>query len=247
MQMEKKPLDVEKVRLALSRAIDRETLTNNVLQGAGIPGTSWIPPGIVGIDEKAFDAKVGFNVAEAKKLLSEAGYPDGKGFPVLTMLIRDTPSNKATVEFLQSEFKKHLGIDTKIEIVDSPTRSKRFSSEDFELFPGGWQQDYPDAENWIIGLFDKEGTLNHYNCFDNEIDALIQKARYNSNNTERLNQYKQINELISTRACGGPTMYYNANHVLIDTKVGGARDFASSGQDSVLSGDWTPEDWYVKS
>ncbi|MCC7362964.1 MAG: peptide ABC transporter substrate-binding protein [Dehalococcoidia bacterium] len=247
MQMEKEPLNNEKVRLALARAIDRETLANNVLQGAVIPTTSWIPADVIGIDPKAFDDKIGFNVAEAKKLLADAGYADGKGFPELTILIRNDQAPKSTAEFLQAEFKKHLNINVKIEIVDAPTRSKRFSTEDFELFPGGWQQDYPDAENWIIGLFDKAGTLNHYNCFDPEIDSLIQKARYNSNNTERLSQYKQINELISTRACGSPAMYNNANHILIDPKVGGAKDFASPGQDRVISGDWTPEDWYIKS
>lgn len=246
MQQAKAPLDNEKVRLALSKAIDRKTIAENVLQGSVIPATSWVPPDVIGIAATAYDAKIGYNPDEAKKLLTDAGFANGANFPAMSIIIRDTPSNKALAEFLQQEFKKILNINVTIEVVDSPTRSKRFTSQDFTLFPGGWQQDYPDPENWIIGLFDKGGTLNKYNCNDNEIDALIQKARYNTNNTERLNQYKQINELISTRACGGAPMYYGSNQILIDPKLGGAREFASGAQDRVISGDWNPEGWYIK-
>lgn len=245
MQMEKKPLDNANVRLALSRAIDRKTLAENVLQGSVIPTTSWIPPDVAGIKKDEFDSAVGFDPAAAKKALSDAGFPNGQNFPKLSILIRDTPSNKAMSQFLQAEFKKHLNIDVDIEIVDAPTRSKRFTSEDFTLFPGGWNQDYPDPENWIIGLFDKEGTLNHYNCFDPDIDALIKKATFNPNNEERLSQYKDVNKLISTRSCGIAPMYNPGNHVLIDTKLGGLREFATS-QDRVLAGDWAPEEWYLK-
>lgn len=244
MQMERQPLDNEKVRLALSRAIDRDTLANNVLQGAVLPTTSWIPADVAKIEEGAFDDEVGFDPDAAKKLLDEAGYPNGQGFPKLTILIRDTPSNTATANFLQAEFKEHLGIDVDIEVVDAPTRSRRFTTEDFELFPGGWIQDYPDPENWIIGLFDKDGTLNHYNCFDSDIDTLIGKARYNTNNEERLEQYREINELISTRACGAAPMYHQANHILVSPKVGGIEEFHSS-QDRVLAADWAPEEWYL--
>jgi oligopeptide transport system substrate-binding protein len=244
MQMEKQPLDNEKVRLALSRAIDRETLANDILQGAVLPTTSWIPADVADIKPDEFDSKVGFDPEAAKKLLDEAGFPNGQGFPKMTILIRDTPSNTATAQFLQSEFETHLNIDIDIEIVDAPTRSKRFTTEDFELFPGGWNQDYPDPENWIIGLFDKDGTLNHYNCFDPDIDALIEKARYNSNDEERLDQYREVNELISTRACGGAPMYNQAQNILVSTDIGGIEEFRGP-QDRVLAADWAPEEWFL--
>ena len=245
MQMARPPLDNEKVRLALSRAIDRETLANVVLQGAGIPSTSWIPPDVAQIAEDEFDDEVGFDPEAARQLLEEAGFPNGQGFPRLTILIRDTPQNTALAAFLQSEFKEHLNIDVDIETVDSPTRSRRFTSGDFELFPGGWQQDYPDPENWILGQFETGGTLNHYNCSDPDIDRLIEQARFNTNNEERIDQYRQVNELIVTRACGVAPMYHQANHVLIKPNVGGMHEFHSS-QDRVLAADWAPEEWYLK-
>src|SRR3990172_11692499 len=82
-----------------------------------------------------------------------------------------------------------------------PTRSARFKAEDFDLFPGGWQQDYPDPENWIIGLYDTGGGNNHYNFSDPHINAKVKAAQFNTNETERIKLYSEINELIVTRVC----------------------------------------------
>lgn len=247
MQLKKKPLDNLNVRLALSRAIDRKALAENVLQGAVTPTTTWVPPEVLGLDPEAtdiFEEQIGFNPEKAKEALAAAGYPNGQGFPTLSILIRDSAGARATAEFLKEQFKSILNINVNIEIVDAPTRSKRFTEGQFELFPGGWHQDYPDPENWIIGLFDTGGTLNNYNCSDPEIDDLIKKARYNTNDQERREQYKKVNELISTRICGVAPMYHSLNHVLIDPRLKGVRENASS-QDRVLAGDWAPELWWL--
>ncbi len=247
MQLKKKPLDNLNVRLALSRAIDRKALAENVLQGAVTPTTTWVPPEVLGLDPNAtdiFEEQIGFNPEKAKEALAAAGYPNGQGFPTLSILIRDSAGARATAEFLKEQFKTILNIDVNIEIVDAPTRSKRFTEGQFELFPGGWHQDYPDPENWIIGLFDTGGTLNNYNCSDPEIDALIEQARYNTNDRERREQYRKVNELISTRICGVAPMYHSLNHVLIDPRLKGVRENATS-QDRVLAGDWAPELWWL--
>jgi ABC-type oligopeptide transport system substrate-binding subunit len=137
-----------------------------------------------------------------------------------------------------------LGIEINIEVLDAPTRSQRFTSEDFDLFPGGWIQDYPDPENWIIGLYDTDGGLNHYNCSDPEIDRLIGEAQFNTDNEERLAQYAEVNELISAGLCGIAVWYHQGDHYLIADNVGGAREFSTS-QDRVLAGDWAAEEWYL--
>lgn len=247
MQLKKKPLDNLNVRLALSRAIDRKALAENVLQGAVTATTTWVPPEVLGLDPKEtdlFESEIGFNPDKAKEALAAAGYPNGQGFPTLSILVRDSAGARATAEFLKEQFKTILNINVTIEIVDAPTRSKRFSEGQFELFPGGWHQDYPDPENWIIGLFDTGGTLNKYNCSDREIDDLIGKARYNPNDRERREQYKKANELISTRICGVAPMYHSLSHILIDPRLKGVRENATS-QDRVLAADWAPELWWL--
>jgi ABC-type oligopeptide transport system substrate-binding subunit len=246
MNMDNEFLSDPLVREAFSRSIDRETMTSVVLQGAHIPTTSWVPPDIIGqgVTTDSFADQIGYDPERAAEALEEAGYPNGEGLPVFSYVIRDTPSGVAISEFLQAEWEA-LGIQIDIQIVDAPTRSQRFTTEDFDLFPGGWIQDYPDPENWIIGLFDTDGGLNHYNCSDPEIDSLIEQAQFNTNNEERLSQYAEINELISAGLCGIAVWYHQGNHYLIADELGGARDFSSS-QDRVLAGDWAAEEWYLE-
>ncbi len=246
MNLDHAPLDNLDVRLALSQATDRQTMVDVVLQGAHIPTTTWIPPDIIGqgITVDSFADTIGYDPDSAKQHLADAGYPDGEGFPTLSYIIRDTPSNTGIAEFLQQQWKEILGIDIDIQVVDAPTRSAAFTNEDFDLYPGGWNQDYPDPENWIIGLYDTDGGNNHYNCSDPAIDALVEKAQYNTNDEERLDQYKQINELVSAGLCGISVWYHQGNHYLIGDKLGGAREFSTS-QDRVEAGDWSTEDWYI--
>jgi oligopeptide transport system substrate-binding protein len=232
------------VRLSLSQAIDREELNQVCYGGGRVATTSWVPEVSGGHPPDAFDDVIGFDEASAQQHLADAGFPGGEGFPTFTILVRDTPQSSCEAEFEQESFRTILGIDTEIEVVDGPTRSARFTSEDFELFPGGWIQDYPDPENWILGLFDTDGSLNNYNCSDPEIDEKVEQARFNTNNEERLQLYEEINELIVTRACGIGVTLHLANQYLVDpTTVGLAENAA--GLDAVIAGDWIAEAWGV--
>lgn len=247
MNLEKKPLDNAKVRLALSQATDRETLNKVAFQGAYIPSTTWMPPAVVGggVTEKTFDAIVGFDPESAKKNLAEAGYPDGKGFPELTIVVNDVPDRKATAEFLKEQWKKILNIDIKIEVVDSKTRSSRFTSEDYELFPGGWTQDYPDPENWVAGLFNSDGANNHYGVADKQLDDLFKKAYFNTNDEDRRKQYQEINKLLSADPMlVGPVLYQESFNYLIKPALKGPRENVSP-LDAHLAGDWNVEAWYL--
>ena len=242
MQLTVPPLDKLDVRLALSQAIDREELNRVVVQGGNEPTTSWLPEVTGGHPPDAFNDTIGFNPESAAKHLADAGFPNGEGFPDLEILVSDTPDRVAAGEFLKENFKIHLNIDTHVVVVDGQTRSDRFTDEQFELFPGGWVQDYPDPENWVLGLFDTDGTLNNYNCSDPDIDDLVDKARFNTNDEERKQQYKDANELISTRACGIAPYWHENNHWLIKQNVVGMRE-NMTGQDGAMPGDWTAEAW----
>jgi len=249
MNLKKKPLDNAKVRLALSQAIDRETLNRVAFQGAYIPSTTWMPPAVVGggVKEDSFKATVGYNPDQAKKNLADAGFADGKGFPVLTITVNDVPDRKATAEFLKEQWKKTLNIDINIEVVDSRTRAAKFTGEDYELFPGGWTQDYPDPENWVAGLFNSDGANNHYGVADAKLDELFKKALFNTNDEERRSQYRQINELLSKDPLlAGPVLYQESFNYIVKSKLKGPRENAGP-LDAFLAGDWTVESWYIDS
>ncbi|MEX2238901.1 MAG: peptide ABC transporter substrate-binding protein [Dehalococcoidia bacterium] len=242
MQLDDEVLSDLNVRLALAKAIDREALNEVVAQGGNIPTTSWIPEEISGVPIGTFDEAIGFDPEGAAALLAEAGYPNGDGFPTLSFLVGDTPAARATAEFFQQNYQEILGIDIEIEVVDSATRSARFTSEDFDLFPGGWVQDYPDPENWIVGLFNTDGGNNHYNCSLPEIDDLVAEAQYNQNNEERIEQYREIERLIVENVCGIAPYWHETNKYLIKANLVGFAEFAT-GQDAVIAGDWNAEAW----
>jgi oligopeptide transport system substrate-binding protein len=242
MQMNHPVLSKLDVRLALARAIDREKLNEVVVQGANEPATSWIPQVTSGVELGTFDDVIGFDPEKAREHLAKAGYPNGQGFPELSILVGDTASARATAEFLQQSYKEILNINTRIEVVDARTRSQRFSSEQFELFPGGWIQDYPDMENWILGQFDTNGPLNHYNCSNPEIDALVEDARFNTDDEQRLEQYREIERLIIENVCGIAPYWHENDHYLIASDVVGMMENIS-GQDAFQAGDWAVETW----
>lgn len=248
MNLNKEPLDNYLVRLALSQATDRETLNTVAFQGAYIPSTTWMPPAVVGggVTEDSFSDVVGFDPEAAKENLAEAGYPNGEGFPVLTITVNDVPDRRVTAEFLKEQWKQILNIDINIDVVDSATRSQRFSAEDYELFPGGWTQDYPDPENWVAGLFNSDGANNHYGIADDDLDALFEKAFFNTNDEERREQYRQINEMLSSDPLlAGPVLYQESFNYLIKPNLYGPREFVGP-TDAHLAGDWNVEAWYLK-
>jgi len=244
MQMTDPTLSDLDVRLALERAIDWNTLNLTCYGGGRVATTSWVPEVSGGHPPDEFADVIGFDVVAAQGHLSDAGFANGEGFPTLSILVRDSPQSICEAEFHQAKFSEHLGITTEVEVVDAPTRSARFTSNEFQLFPGGWIQDYPDPENWIIGLYDTGGSLNNYNCSDPDIDAKIDEAQFNTDNDARLALYEEINELIVTRVCGIGVGLHLANHYLISPDTIGLAENAA-GLDALIAGDWIAEAWGV--
>jgi oligopeptide transport system substrate-binding protein len=245
MQMNNEVLKNPKVRLALSRAIDRASLVKVVYNDAYLPATYWLVKGIPGFQGNGpFENIIGFDEAAAKQALTDAGYPNGQGFPTLTITVTDNPVRKAEGEFLQQSWKTILGINTEIQAVDAKTRSSTFNSKNFQLFPGGWQNDYPDPENSLIGLFNTGGGNNQYECSDPDIDAKLSEAAAETDNAKRIKDLSDAETLIVTRLCGMAPMWQGAFLYLVDPKVGGVR--ANGAIDAAMPGNWCPECWFIK-
>ena len=245
MQMENEVIANPKVRLALSRAIDRETLVKVVYSDAYLPATYWLVQGLPGFQGNAtFEDITGYDPEAAKQALADAGYPNGEGFPTLRLTVLDRPDRKAEGEFLQNAWKDILGIDVTIEVGDAKTRSSAFNTENFDLYMGGWQNDYPDPENSLIGLFDTDGGNNHYNCSDPDIDAKLLAASKETDNAARIKLLQEAETLIVTTLCGAAPIYQNAIPYLVDSKMGGINP---NGQiDAAMPGNWCAECWFVK-
>ncbi len=200
MQLKDPTLANFNVRLALSRAINREELVNAVFDGVYEPATYWVVKGLKGFQgNDAFDSIIGFDVTAAQKALSDAGYANGAGFPTLTMTLSDTPTNRNLADYLVKAWKDNLNITVTPEFVDGKTRSQRFNDENFQLFPGGWQLDYPDIENPLVGLFNTGGGNNKYNCSDPDVDAAYADAAAATTDDARIAAYQKVETLIVTK------------------------------------------------
>ncbi len=245
MQMKDPVLSNFNVRLALSRAIDRDSLVKVVYNDAYLAADYWLVKGIAGYQGNGpFENLIGYDPTAAQKALADAGYPNGEGFPTMSIIVTDNPVRKAEGEFLQQAWKSILNINTTIQAVDAKTRSQDFTSENFQLFPGGWQNDYPDPENSLIGLFDTGGGNNEYNCSDPDIDAKLKAAGTETDNTVRIKDLQDAETLIVTKLCGMAPIWQGAFLYEVNPKVGGIR--ANGSIDAAMPGNWCPECWFVK-
>jgi oligopeptide transport system substrate-binding protein len=244
MQLEDEVLSDFNVRLALSRAIDREALNEAVFDGANTPAHYWVVEGLPGHQgNEPFEALVGFDPEAAQAALAEAGFPNGEGFPELGIVV-NTPERIAAAEFLQQQFSEILGISINIEQVDGQERSRRFNAEEFDLFIGGWQLDYPDIENPLFGLFETDGGNNKYNCSHPDVDGALERALAATNDEDRIAAYQDMETAIVTNLCGGAPMWQDSVPFLVAPRLGGI--VANGTIDAGAPGNYCAECWFVK-
>jgi oligopeptide transport system substrate-binding protein len=157
------PWDKTKVRQALNLAIDRDKVSQVLSRGLYKPTRVLVAPGIQG--HKPANALKG-GAAEAKKLLAEAGFPNGQGFPEFKLTAPDIRGNRILAEVLQQMWKDTLGISTQVEIMEpkafSAWRSGRKSAS-FDVYSrGGWWSDYEDPTNWYNTLVEEDWLNTHW-------------------------------------------------------------------------------------
>ena len=241
MNEDNPPLDNLDVRMGIGKAINWQQLIDNCYGGAHALTTTWIPEDVPGgqavdwrADEYAFDV-------DAAKALVEGVEGIDREF---VLIVRVGTESECQGAFIQEALRANLGMNVKLEALEGPVRSARFREETFDLFPGGWTQDYPDPENWIVGLYNTDGALNHYNCSRPEIDQLIEDNEFNLNEEERIAAYERINEIIVDEACGIFVYYHEADNYLKKPNVVGMFE-NSSVQNAYVPGDWAAEAWGV--
>lgn len=244
-QMTDPILENDGVRLAISQAIDREALVDSVYDGVHSPAYYWVVKGLTGFQgNEKFESAIGYDPEAAPQTLADAGYPNGDGIPTLRWTARDNEQRRNEFAFVQQALKDTLNINIEAQFVDSQTRSALFNAEDFQLFPGGWQLDYPDIENPLVGLFNTDGGQNHYNCSDPEVDAAFEEAANATSEEDRIAAYQKVEDGIVTGLCGIIPLYQDSRPFVVTTKLGGV--VANGTIDAGLPGLYAVEDWYVK-
>jgi oligopeptide transport system substrate-binding protein len=210
--------DKQKLRQAISIAVDISELIKIFLNGRGVIAHSPLPPGIFGYDDP--DTEKGLNkyiydwddeakkekskgIEYAKNLLSEAGYPNGvdkKTGKQLVLFFDTTKMSATTVDWYKSQFAK-LNIALEIKETDFNRYMEKLEVGDVQIFRGGWNADYPDPENFLFLLCGDNGRVKHKgengaNYENPEFDKLFHQIKSMENSPKRLELINQAIEIV---------------------------------------------------
>lgn len=169
------PLDDVRVRRALSLAIDRESLVNDVVRGAGRVATCFTPPG-AGYDCTMMPAPRREQVELARRLLAEAGYPGGKGFPTLEIMTTSRDVQRIMAETIQAMWQKELGIHVEIRACEWTAYKAAQQNGDYDMSSSSWSGDYLDPATFVE-LWRSGGGNNCTGWGSAEFDAELAAAR----------------------------------------------------------------------
>lgn len=221
----KKPYDNPKVRRALAIALDREEIIDNVLQAPGDPTMALVAPGYVygGQDFTAVHKNYGFkpkaDVEEARKLLAEAGYPDGKGFPVLELSYYTNATVKKVVEAMQQMWEKNLGIKVKIKVQDWAIYYSDIQNLNYEIGAMGWGGDYLHPMTFLE-LFTSNSSNNNTGYKNAEYDSLVAKAVVETDPAKAVEIMHKAEDIFA-RDLPVITLYSRSNTIMVAPYIKG--------------------------
>ncbi len=170
------PLNDVRVRRALSLAIDRESLVNDVVRGAGRPAMTFTPPGAGYQVEAAAAYNRTPQSEQARRLLAEAGYPEGKGFPTLEIMTTSRDVQRVMAETIQSMWQKVLGIHVEIRSCEWTAYKAAQQNGDYDISSSSWSGDYLDPATFVE-LWRSGGGNNCTGWGSPECDASLAAAR----------------------------------------------------------------------
>ena len=203
-----------KVRKALSLAIDRDYVANTIMQGTYSTADSIVGPGIV--DENGYfhdngnapyiSADYEANLAEAKKLLEEAGYPNGEGYPTIEYSTNDAGYHVPLAEYLQQAW-GDLGITLTINKMEWSSFTPARRAGEYDVARNGWVMDYNDPSN-MLDLFCTDNGNNDGKYSNPDFDAAIDASRV-ADSAEHFAQLHKAEDILMEDTGCLPIAYYN--------------------------------------
>ena len=222
----KPPFDDVLVRKAFSAAIDRQTLIDTVTKGEQIPANSFATQEIFGNVAGDPDVGITYDPEQAKAYLEEAGYPNGEGFPDVTLMHNVSEGHARIAAAIQSMWKDVLNVEVTIETqewkVYLQTLKNTTPLEDMpHVWRLGWCADYYDQNNWVHEVFNSEAGANRLRrgCLDptctevekSKFDELTEQAALESDPEKRKELYKLAEiELNNVETAFAPIYFYTS-------------------------------------
>ena len=237
----KEPLDNVLVRKALSAAIDRQSMVDNVLKGGQIPANTFAPSMIFGnaaedpdiapwaLTEEQGGTGYAAAVEQAKAWLAEAGYPDGEGFPAITIMHNTSEAHAQIAQAIQAMWKEALNIEVNVEnqewrVYLTTIGNSTPIEEAPHVYRLGWCADYADENNWVHEVFNTDAGNNDPRWEDTanaplgpngeSFNELTTAAQQSQDPEERAALYKAAEQILTdTGAAIAPIYYYTTVNV----------------------------------
>lgn len=193
------PLKDKRIRQAICYGFDRRKMMKYMRNNIGLPGCNgFIPFGLPGFDTSA--SRYEFNPERSRQLLSEAGYPGGKGLPELKLATTATYADLC--KYIQQQLGM-VGINVSIDVNPPAALREQIAQGKASWFRGSWIADYPDAENYLSLFYSPNFCPSgpNYTHFSNKkFDRLYEQAKRETDPDRRTAMYREMDALVMDEA-----------------------------------------------
>jgi oligopeptide transport system substrate-binding protein len=204
------PLRFKKIRQAFNYGFDRRKMMLYLRNSIGKPAESgFIPAGLPSFDSQRVKG-YNYDPQKARQLLLEAGYPGGRGMPVIKLLT--IPIYADLASYIARELEE-LGIPIQVEIMQKSLLLEQTAQSQALFFRGSWIADYPDAENYLSVFYSRNPAPPNYTRYRNAaFDARYEKALQENNDSMRYSLYQQMDSILISDAPVIPLWYDEVIH-----------------------------------
>ncbi len=199
------PMRIKKIRQAINYGFDRRKMTLYLRNSLGTPAESgFVPMGLPSFDASVVKGYY-YDPAKSKQLLAEAGFPDGKGLPVIKLLTVAIYADMANFIAKQLE---ESGIPVQVEVIQKSLLLTKTSTSTAAFFRASWIADYPDAENYLSVFYSKNPAPPNYTRYKSAaFDAAFEKAIREDNDSIRYKLYQEADKIMIEDAPVVPLWY----------------------------------------
>ena len=216
----KKPLNDPRVRQALTIALNRQDLIDNVFKGGQTPAYAYVPNAVPDATPGKDFRTVGGNfitedLTKAKQLLAEAGYPDGKNFPTITILYNTNGAHQLPAQAIQDYWQKNLGIKVQLQGQEWAVYLQSMQGLQYDIARSGWIGDYVDPMTFM-DMFVTNGGNNETGWSNAAYDKDIAEAKVSADQSVRMKDMHDAEKILMTDMPIMPIYYYVQNYLLKD-------------------------------
>lgn len=190
-----KPFDDKRVRQAFNYGVHKEMIVREITKMGSLTAHGALPPGMPGHDPDLQGYY--YSPDKAKRLLAEAGYPDGIGFPVVQLWSGSQAENTQAELAAYQRYLADLGVKVEIHYAANwPEYRSLLQQGKLPMFRLAWYADIPDADNTLSSLLHSAGASNYTFYRNPQVDQLLERARTELNYPERIALYRRVEGLV---------------------------------------------------